>query len=90
MSAGGDWDSALSEKLASERFFSSKEIEMIHQRVGSIEIYKRTSLPDRCFQCGSADFNYVSMTCQCGVNLYHETDSMTAAITVANGSRDAI
>jgi hypothetical protein len=46
----------------------------------NIEIYKRTILPDYCYSCKKNEFDYISLRCKCGTDLYASSDSMTAII----------
>ena len=66
--------------LSAPGFFSRRDIEELFAMTGQIEIYKRTKLPLRCYACGGNDFDYVSWRCQCGTELNHPANSMTALV----------
>jgi hypothetical protein len=48
--------------------------------IASLELYRRSTLPRSCFQCGSQDFNFSAFRCRCGVEIFSDTDSMSFAI----------
>jgi hypothetical protein len=48
--------------------------------IASLELYRRTTLPRSCFNCGSQDFNFSAMRCRCGVDVFSDTDSMSFAV----------
>lgn len=49
----------------------------------NISIFKRTALPDYCFQCGSQNFNSLTLECMvCKSDAYKLDDSMTVAIEI--------
>lgn len=59
-----------------------KDLEMILEKCDRIRIYKRATLPHRCYNCGSSSYDYYSLKCGCGVDVYSNHDSMTAVIRV--------
>ena len=61
---------------------NSAEVALLFDSIESVNIYRRTDLPDRCWSCGSADFDYGRLRCKCGQRLYAEADSMTALIRI--------
>ena len=61
-------------QLSSPKFFSRAEIEFLTNEIRDLELYKRTSLPLRCFACGSSDFRYARYSCRCGFDLYGEAE----------------
>jgi hypothetical protein len=63
-------------RLATPGFFSTEDLRDLFSQIGTIELYKRTSLPLRCWRCGSGAFDYQRLRCACGADLYSETDSM--------------
>jgi hypothetical protein len=68
---------ALASSLATPGFFSAEEVGFLSQEIGSIVLYKRTSLPLRCYRCGSNIFDYRHLKCRCGADLYASADSMS-------------
>jgi hypothetical protein len=66
--------------LAAPGFLNESDVTTLAATIDRVEIYKRTQLPLRCYACGSNKFDYVSWTCQCGAELYHPADSMTALV----------
>lgn len=66
--------------VADKSIFSVAEIQLLFSRISEINFYRRASLPDSCFLCGSTEFNYKNLLCVCGNPVYHNADSMTAII----------
>lgn len=52
------------------------------RRIKRIEVFKRATLPTRCYACNSTQFNYTDFVCECGVDLMKVADSMTVFIEV--------
>jgi predicted O-methyltransferase YrrM len=77
---GGTCGPAQADALTAPGFFCRADVEELFAMTAQVEIYKRTRLPLRCYQCGGTDFDYVSWLCRCGVELYHPADSMTALV----------
>ena len=68
-------------KLSYPGIFSENEIKLLNDRIDTIDIFRRNTLPIKCWSCRSDDFDYLSLRCSCGVNIsIEEPDSMTAAI----------
>ena len=72
----------LLEDISTNSLFSCDEIIFIYDKISEIDIFKRGSLPHRCYSCNSSDFDYHNLKCRCGVDIYSNSDSMTAVITV--------
>jgi hypothetical protein len=66
--------------LAAPGFLNQLDTEMLFAATDRVEIYKRTQLPLRCYECGKNDFDYVSWLCRCGAELYLPANSMTALV----------
>jgi hypothetical protein len=66
--------------LAGPGFLNESDVATLFATIDRVEIYKRTQLPLHCYACGGNSFDYVSWLCQCGVELYHPADSMTALV----------
>jgi hypothetical protein len=60
--------------------FSYEEIVLLHEKIRKINLFKRTVLPDYCWSCKTNDFDFASLKCACGSDLYAEADSMTAVL----------
>ena len=70
----------LASTLATPGFFSVEDLLYLSTDIGTIELFRRTSLPLRCYACGSRAFDYKRLRCQCGANLYAAADSMSFLI----------
>ncbi|HEY6363137.1 MAG TPA: class I SAM-dependent methyltransferase [Vicinamibacterales bacterium] len=70
-------------RLTGDSLFSREDVELVARRVASINLYRRATLPHRCYNCGSSDFDYGTLRCRCGADLYDEADSMSAVLHVS-------
>lgn len=66
--------------LSKNSLFDYNDVHLLWNKIDSVRIFKRTTLPNRCFACGDNDFDYSMLMCSCGVSLYAEADSMSALI----------
>jgi hypothetical protein len=67
-------------KKLSNDLFSTSQVFMLSKNIKKILLYRRTRLPDHCHACGSFDFDYHKLKCQCNEEIFSDTDSMTFAI----------
>ena len=67
-------------RIASDSLFSVEDVLLLAENISAISLYKRTNLPDRCYRCGSVEFNYSAYKCLCGVDLFEDADSMSFVI----------
>lgn len=81
ISIGKELDKNLLKEISSKSLFSSDEVEEILNKVLKIRIYKRATLPYKCYSCGESNFNYHRLKCVCGADIYSCSDSITAIIT---------
>ena len=75
-----DLSSTHAAALADVDFFTPSDVSALFESIQSIDIFKRTKLPLRCYSCGQSDFDYTAWRCRCGVNLNQPDDSMAALI----------
>ena len=68
-------------ELSEQSYFDPDTIEYLFTQMNEIEVYRRTLLPMRCFNCGSDRFDYRILKCSCGTDIYSPVDSMTCAIS---------
>lgn len=66
--------------LAAGTHFTIDDVRRLHAQIESIAFYRRATLPTSCWRCGSTNFNYHTLKCECGVDLMSEADSMTIVI----------
>lgn len=66
--------------LAAGDHFSLLDVETLVEQIDQISVFKRATLPDSCWRCGSSTFDYHAFKCECGVDLMSEADSMTIVI----------
>jgi len=60
--------------------FSLSELELLLKKVKGVDFFKRLRLPYYCYNCKTSNYNFSTLQCNCGVDLYSDTDSMTALI----------
>lgn len=48
--------------------------------IGGLALYRRTHLPNACWRCGTAAFDFSRLRCRCGAGLLKEDDSMSFAV----------
>jgi hypothetical protein len=70
--------------LATPGFFSPEDLVYLFEKIRGIDFFKRTSLPLRCYRCGSSAFDYKQLRCVCGVHLYAASDSMSVLLWKAD------
>jgi hypothetical protein len=73
----------IASSLTSPGYFSARELASLFEAIGGLKLYKRTSLPLRCYRCGSSAFDYTRWQCRCGAALYGSADSMSFLIRKA-------
>ncbi len=68
-------------RLAAPGLFTAAEVALLGARIAAVDIFRRATLPLRCWSCGSDRFDHVALRCGCGVSLsLAEPDSMTAVL----------
>jgi hypothetical protein len=60
--------------------FSYAEIELLFNKIKKLKFYRRNVLPDYCYACKTDNFDYTSLRCSCGTELYLGTDSMSVVL----------
>lgn len=63
-------------------FMAPDDLLQIASRIQRVHVYRRSTLPTRCYACASTAFDYGRYRCACGVDLMKVADSMTAVIQV--------
>ncbi len=75
-------DENILKQFSQNSLFSSDEVVYLYEKISEIRIYKRSTLPRKCFNCDSDDFQYLTLKCECGAELYSNCDSMAAIIRI--------
>lgn len=70
-------DSSKAQMISEDSLFSKEEVMFLDQNLKSINFYRRAKLPQKCYACGSIDYNFSSLKCTCGVDVFADADSMT-------------
>lgn len=73
-------DDEKANSISRNSIVSPSDVQMLSDNISSIALYKRTNLPDYCYNCGSADFDFSQLKCLCGVDVFSDADSMTFVI----------
>ena len=74
---GQPLDAITAQRLAARGFFSASEVLALSRRIDNSHLYRRTTLPLRCYVCGSENFDYANYRCMCGADIFLAPDSMT-------------
>jgi len=80
---GLEMDDRTIHQLGGDSVFTPEDVALLFRKIQRIDIYKRATLPHRCFYCGRSDFDYAKLSCRCGANLYGESDSISAILRVS-------
>lgn len=80
---GREMDESMTQQLGGDSLFAPEDVALLFRKIQAIDIYKRATLPHRCFYCGRSDFGYAKLCCRCGANLYGESDSISALLRVS-------
>ena len=51
------------DRLSSNSLFTRADVEMLASRIQGIEIYKRATLPLKCYNCRTSDFDFAALRC---------------------------
>lgn len=81
-------DAQSLEKLSLNSLFEADEVRLLYDSIIDIQLYRRTKLPIRCYNCKSSSFDYHNQKCICGVPIFSDTDSMSFALTVGTISKE--
>jgi hypothetical protein len=65
---------------AKNSLFSYDEIVRLYKKVKKIKFYRRNVLPNYCYSCKTNDYDFINLKCNCGVDLYLDTDSMSVVL----------
>lgn len=80
MSNNANIEESKIKELTVNSLFSFEEIKNLINNIKSIKIYRRSTLPKKCYSCGSSDYDYHLLKCKCGTDIFAEADSMTAVL----------
>lgn len=67
-------------KISQNSLLSTEDVLNLSNVIKNISLYKRTHLPNFCYNCKSVEFNYSKLKCVCGIDLFSFKDSMSAVI----------
>lgn len=70
-------DAEDAEQIAHDSLLHPIDVIELASKLKNISLYRRTRLPDRCFNCGSSNYLYSSYKCRCGVDIFSDSDSMS-------------
>ena len=73
-------DRDIAWKIANNSLLSADDVMLLDEHIDTIELYKRTRLPDMCYKCYSTEFNYSQFRCLCGEHIFSSNDSMSFVI----------
>jgi hypothetical protein len=73
-------DDQTIEKIAQKSIFRPEDIAFLFESIDQIHFYQRSNLPDFCHKCGSVDYQFSDLKCQCGEAIFSDADSMAFVI----------
>lgn len=77
---GAQIDAEKIRLIAANSILSPVDVALLAENIQSISLYRRTRLPDYCYNCGSKDYNFSSLKCRCGVDVFSDSDSMSFVV----------
>lgn len=80
--SGLELDELVINELSTRSLFKKEDVIFLYSKIKSIKIYRRGTLPIKCFNCGTMSFDYSRLTCKCGLDVYSDVDSIAAIIEV--------
>jgi|GEM_PF-1221824 hypothetical protein len=81
-SGGKDLDKSMLKDFTYNSLFSPDEVSAIFQKISAIKFYRRSTLPHKCYACGSTDFKLHTLKCICGADIYSNADSISVIIHI--------
>jgi hypothetical protein len=73
-------DEPRTQLIAAGSILRPEDVNYLASSIASIALYRRTHLPDRCYRCGSSDYDFTGYRCRCGVEIFSDCDSMSFVI----------
>ena len=73
-------DESKANLISKDSLFTKDQVFDLSKNIKRINFYRRAKLPQKCYSCGSIDFNYSILKCNCGVEIFADADSMTFVI----------
>jgi SAM-dependent methyltransferase len=70
-------DDTRAGKIAHNSLLAASDVSELAAQLKNISLYRRTRLPDFCFNCGASDYQFSSYRCTCGVEIFSDSDSMS-------------
>ena len=72
-------DKEVASKIAKNSLFSADQVLQLSESIRNLTLFRRNHLPNKCWNCGSDEFDYAKFQCFCGSGLYGP-DSMSFVI----------
>jgi predicted O-methyltransferase YrrM len=73
-------DQTLALEISKQSLMSAEDVFLLAKQIKNVSLYRRTHLPNSCYNCGSTEFLYSQMKCVCGVDVFSNNDSMSFVI----------
>jgi len=80
--AGLTLDQETLNQFKSKSLFTPEEAQSIFEKISKIKLFRRATLPHKCYSCGSSAYQYHNLKCKCGVDIYSNSDSITALLFI--------
>jgi hypothetical protein len=73
-------DQAVVDRIAKNSWINKSQIARLTKQIAGIHLYRRSRLPLFCHNCGSEDFEFSSLKCVCGKNIFQDIESMSFVV----------
>ena len=70
----------IASSIATNSMLTKAEILKLASQIDSIHLYRRPHLPDFCYNCGAAMYDFSKLKCVCGTPIFSDADSMSFVI----------
>jgi hypothetical protein len=70
-------DETRAKLISDNSLFTPEDILFLNQNIKEVSFYRRSRLPKKCYSCGGSDYNFSSLRCVCGVEVFSDADSMS-------------
>lgn len=68
-------------ELTRNSHFMSEDVAYISEQTANGFLFHRTQLPLKCWRCSRPNFDYHTLRCQCGADVFAVADSMSYVLT---------
>ena len=74
-------DHRFLEGLARDSDFSVDDVVYLSDNIGTYSLFRRNKLPLKCWRCGGSNYEFRTLRCECGADVFGISDSMSYILT---------